>query len=242
MMGLLPLMRGRVIKTYKVRGAPYCDIRREGLGAKDLERVPVMVLGGGRGRTLSIPPAAQSVTARGEVVPGALAIIGFFGNRSAVVLGTVTDDGAEGFLEEPPEDREGNADVGQEVDIDTAAIIWDGAQFSGRGGDLALRPAAGKVVSAEVSAGGALRVSNSGEAEDWAVLARALVAELAPLYAKVNEQDAQIADLTLKLTTVAASLTPSRPPPKTYVASNVSVPAVAAVAAKVLRVSGEAAG
>lgn len=237
MIGTLPLMRGRVIKTYRIRGAPYVDVRREGFGGKSLVRVPVMTLGGGTDRVLSIPPAAERTDNSGSIVKGAIVIIGFFGNKSAVCLGTVTDDEeAAGFLEDSLGDREDNADVGGTVDTETAALRWDGAQVSGRDGDLALRPAPGRVASIETSAGGAMRVSSGGEADDWAVLARSLVSELAALYAKVNSQDRQIAELTLKLT---AMTTPPRVPPTPYLPSSVEPFAAEDVGARVLRLSGE---
>lgn len=236
MIGTLPLMRARVIKTYPIRGAPYVNVRHEGLGGKILVRVPVMTLGGGTDRVLSIPPAAERIVDN-NIVKGALVIIGFFGNKSAVCLGTVTDDEeAAGFLEDSSGDREDNADVGGAVDTETAALRWEGAQVSGRDGDLALRPAPGRVASVETSGGGAMRVSSGGEADDWAVLARSLVSELAALYAKVNSQDRQIAELTLKLT---AMTTPPRVPPTPYLPSSVEPFAAEDVGARVLRLSGE---
>ncbi|HRE87640.1 MAG TPA: hypothetical protein PK095_00750 [Myxococcota bacterium] len=216
-------------------------MRREGLGGKSFVRVPVMTLGGGTSRVLSIPPAPERQNDDGTLVKGAIVVLAFFGDKSAVCLGTITDDEANaGFLTEPGEEREDNADVGPDTDINTAAIVWEGAKVSGRDGDLAFRPAPGRVASVETSGGGAMRVSSGGEADDWAVLARSLVSELAVLYAKVNSQDRQIAELTLTLTAATLAMSAPKPPPPTpYAASSVEPFAAEDVGARVLRLSGE---
>ena len=85
-----------------------------------------------------------------------------------------------------------------------------------------------------------MRVSSGGEADDWAVLARSLVSELAVLYAKVNSQDRQIAELTLTLTAATLAMSAPKPPPPTpYAASSVEPFAAEDVGARVLRLSGE---
>lgn len=219
-------------------GRPVCDLSRTGVGALEWKSVPIMVLGGGRRRFLLFGP--EAATTGEQIEQGAEVVIGFFANRKPVVLGVLGHPGAGLSKTDEPETAT-NSDLAPKIDRNTGGFAWDGAMVATRGGHIALTPAAGKDASVQLN-GGTMRVSQSGEADDWAVLARALVASIAPLYAKVNEQDAQIAELTTKLAEVCVKPAVAALPPLPYTASETAALETSDVGAKSLRVSSEIGG
>lgn len=233
----LPLDTAFVARSYiDEDGKSVCDLSRLGLGAVDWVGVQVCVLGGGAGRFLVLPPAPSGV----RIMDGAEVVVGFFANRRPVILG-VLGHAQAGLSAQAVPAQGANQNLTPKIDKDTAGLAWDGATIATRGGAIALTAAEDEDVSAQVSGDGVFRVAQNGEASDWAVLAKALVAELAPLYTKINAQDAQIAVLT----TAVAALSSPLPPPAgvgTYLPSALEPLQTTDVAAKVLRVSGEIGG
>ena len=235
----LPLDTAFVIRAYPgPDGRAVCDLSRSGLGAADWVAVPVLVLGGGPGRFLLLPPGTgvQQASDRSRL-GGAEVVIGFLANRKPVVLGLLSHPRA-GLAKTSADEQATNEDLTPAVDPDTAALAWDDALLAMRNGHIAMSAAEGKNVSAQLN-GGALRVSQNGESDDWAVLALALVDALAPLYAKVNEQDEQIASLTAKVIELCAKVSPPSTLPELYTATELAAIARNDIAAKALRVSSE---
>ncbi len=233
----LPLVVAVVLKSYNEGGRRYCDCRKIGLGPKDWFHVPVLSMGGGPGRFLSLPVGVGAST---DLTDGVEVVLGFFKNNKPVVLGALLH-GDAGLVSDDEDEQGVNEDLATAVDADTAALRWDGATVATRDGHIGLTAAEGKDVSAQVD-GGVFRVSSNGEASDWAVLARALVAAMAPLYEKVNAQDTQIAILTAIVQAVASAPTVVQASPPPYEATALDAMETTDVAAKVLRVSGEIGG
>lgn len=206
-----------------------CDLRRPGLGARDLMAVPVLTAGGGPGRFLLLPSPDES-----DLTEGAEVVVGYLANRGAFVLGALTH-AASAISSETKSDNEGE-DMAADFDRHTGGIEFDGASLRMRGGAVAIQPGAGKDASVQVNEG-TMRVSSNGDASDWAVLARALVAELAVAYEKINALDVQMVVLTKIVQGIVAPV-----PVPEYSGGQLQPVQTTDIASRVLRLAGDLGG
>lgn len=215
-----------VTKSYSVRGRAYADVIGPGLGPTGKTGVPVSLAGGGsRRRFLHMPPDNGGIDAGAEVV------LAFRTNRQPVIIGVLGFVGSD--ISDTP--ITGEADDLEGIDVNTAALVWDEAKVSTRGGKIALEPASGGNINAQLQGQGTMRVSLDGEASDSVPVTSQTVALINALIAKINAQDVQIAVLTAAVATLSTGV----PLAGVYVAEPLPTASESQIGAKAISVSGQ---